>query len=112
MPHAPAAVAKNSKNVAGNKFMYSEQTKITIQEKLESALNPSRLEVIDESHLHAGHGAPGKGGNFKVLVVSEKFKDLNSLNRHRTVFKILEEEKSSGDIHALALKTLTRDECT
>lgn len=77
-----------------------------IRAKLIDALEPIRLDVINESHLHAGHhGSPGTGeSHFRVLIVSPKFSGLNRVARHRLVNDTLADELKGG-IHALALQT-------
>lgn len=76
-----------------------------IKEKLLVELEPIRLDVINESHLHAGHrSSPGTGeSHFRVLVVSPKFKGLSRVDRHRLVNGALAEELKQG-LHALAIK--------
>lgn len=80
----------------------------SIQQKLTSGLQPERLEVTDESHLHAGHAGARKGGesHFRLLIVSKSFEGLSRVARQRLVNSLLREELS-GPIHALAMKTLT-----
>lgn len=70
------------------------------------ALEPIRLDVVNESELHAGHrSSPGTGdSHFRVLVVSEKFAGRSRLERHRLVNEVLKEEMTK--IHALALSAL------
>ena len=76
----------------------------TIREKLTEAFAPTRLDVINESHLHAGHrGSPGTGeSHFRVLIVSSAFAGASRVARHRAVNKLLEAELK-GKVHALAL---------
>lgn len=76
-----------------------------IRERLVEALQPTRLDVVNESHLHAGHaGSPGSGeSHFRVLVVSPKFEGLSRIDRHRLVNEALSAELKGG-IHALAVK--------
>jgi BolA protein len=75
-----------------------------IENKLRRELNASEIEVVDESHLHAGHvGAREGGGHFRVTVVSQKFAGLGRLQAQRLVYKILEDEMKS-EIHALSIK--------
>lgn len=83
----------------------------TIEEKLTAALAPERLEVVDDSHHHAGHaGARPEGeSHFSVTVVSAAFTDKNRVARQRLVYAALAEEMA-GRIHALALKTLAPGE--
>ena len=81
-----------------------------IEAKLRAALEAESVEVIDESHLHAGHaGARSGKGHFRVRVVSERFTGLSRIQSQRLVFAALAEEMES-DIHALAMQTLTPDE--
>ena len=83
----------------------------TIRSKLTAALNPVRLDVINESHLHAGHrGSPGTGeSHFRVLIVSPAFAGKSRLERHRMVNAALAEELA-GRVHALAVSALTPEE--
>jgi len=76
-----------------------------IREKLLRSFQPTRLEVINESHLHAGHmGSPGTGeSHFRVLVVSSVFEGKSRLERHRLVNRALAEELE-GKVHALGIK--------
>ncbi|HPE60149.1 MAG: BolA family transcriptional regulator [Thiothrix sp.] len=80
-----------------------------IETKLQQALNPAVLEVVNESHMHSV--PPGSESHFKVTVVSPAFDGLKLVARHRRVNQVLAEELS-GRIHALALHTLTPDEYT
>lgn len=82
-----------------------------IEEKLTEALQPTQLDVIDESHLHAGHGGARPEGetHFRVVIVSALFEGESRVARHRMVTKVLAAEMNNP-IHALALKTLTPKE--
>jgi BolA protein len=66
----------------------------TIREKLVEALHPVRLDIVNESHLHAGHGsAPDTGeSHFRVLVVSPLFAGKSRLARQRLVNEALAED--------------------
>lgn len=79
-----------------------------IETKLVAALSPSKLDVIDESHLHAGHaGARPEGEtHFRLLIVAGAFDGQTRIARQRRVNEILREELA-GRVHALAMKTLT-----
>lgn len=76
----------------------------SMREKLIRALQPTRLDVINESHLHAGHrGSPGTGeSHFRVLIVSPAFAGKSRLERHRMVNDILAAELEAK-VHALAI---------
>ncbi|MFM9847623.1 MAG: BolA family protein [Hyphomicrobiaceae bacterium] len=69
------------------------------------AFEPLRLDVVNESHLHAGHGSsPGTGeSHFSVLVVTEKFAGKSRVERHRMVNDALADLFKNG-VHALAIK--------
>lgn len=69
-------------------------------------LTPSKLEIIDESHLHAGHAGNTGGGHFKVLIVSDQFTDLLPLKRHRLVFAAVG-DLMQKQIHALSIDAKT-----
>jgi len=75
-----------------------------IRAKLTDALAPESLDVIDESHKHAGHvGARPEGEtHFRVEIVSREFAGLSRVERQRLVYKVLAEELA-GSVHALAL---------
>jgi BolA protein len=83
-----------------------------IREKLTAAFSPQQLDIIDESHLHAGHpGARSGGGHFVATIVSEAFAGKNILERHRMVYDALGEMMNT-DIHALSIKAYTPEEQT
>ncbi|HEV7775574.1 MAG TPA: BolA family protein [Luteibacter sp.] len=69
---------------------------------LEAALQPLALEVIDEGHMHVGHGGEGKG-HFRVRVTSAAFAGLNPIRRHRLVYAAVAAMMEDG-IHALAIE--------
>ena len=85
----------------------------TIREKLQRAFQPIRLDVINESHLHAGHrSTPGTGeSHFRVLIVSALFAGKSRLQRHRLVNEALAAELK-GKVHALALEVHAPEERT
>lgn len=82
-----------------------------IEDKLTSALQPTRLSIVDESHKHRGHaGARPEGeSHFRVEIVSAAFEGKSRIERQRMTYAALSEEMTT-DIHALALKTLTPGE--
>lgn len=74
-----------------------------ITQLLQDTLQPDSLEVLDESHLHAGHPGAATGmGHFRVRVISEKFQGLGTLQKHRLVYDALADMMKT-DIHALAI---------
>ncbi|MDD3354884.1 BolA family protein [Zoogloea sp.] len=75
-----------------------------------ASLAPARLELVDESHLHAGHaGARSGGGHFRLLIVSDAFSGKKTLARQRLVFDALG-ELMRKEIHALSIQARTPDE--
>jgi BolA protein len=86
--------------------MNSTQTQL---EQALSVLQPSVLNIEDDSALHAGHAGNTGGSHFTLLIVSDQFQGLSLIKRHRfvhtTVGTLLEKE-----IHALSIKALTPSE--
>ena len=81
-----------------------------LTERLRAALEPDLLEVVDDSHRHAGHAGAADGrGHFTVLVVSKRFAGLNTLRRHRLVYESVGEMMTT-DIHALSIQALAPGE--
>jgi BolA protein len=81
-----------------------------IRSALESALHATRIEIEDESHLHAGHaGAQSGRGHYRVLIVSSAFENLGPAPRHRAVYAALGALMQS-DIHAISIRALTPQE--
>jgi BolA family transcriptional regulator, general stress-responsive regulator len=93
----------------------------TIEAKLRDAFRPERLDVIDESHLHAGHHHAGEthhagfdgspGTHFRVRMVAEAMRGLARIARHRAVNEVLRDELRSG-VHALAIEAQAPGEPT
>ncbi len=84
-----------------------ENLQLVIQAQLEAALKPDSIDIIDESHLHAGHGA--KGGHYKLCIVANAFSGKSLIQRHRLVYDALNELMNS-EIHALSIKAKTPEE--
>ncbi|GGZ01066.1 BolA family protein [Shewanella fodinae] len=79
----------------------------TIQQKLQAALLPEHIEVLNESHNH--HVPPNSETHFKVVLVSQAFNGLRLLARHRKVNETLAHELANG-VHALSMHTYTPEE--
>ena len=77
------------------------------KQKIQQAIQPDFLEVINESHMH--NVPTGSESHFKVTVVSGDFQGIRLIARHQRINGILAEELN-GRIHALALHTLTPEE--
>ena len=83
-----------------------------IRALLAQALSASDVEVIDDSHMHAGHaGARDGRGHFRVRVVAAGFAGLRPIQRHQLVYRALGEMMQT-DIHALSIAAFTPAEVT
>lgn len=81
-----------------------------IRERLQ-ALQPTLVEIIDESHLHAGHaGARAGGGHCQLKIVSVRFSGKSAVERHRMVYSALG-EMLRHELHAVKIKACTPEEC-
>lgn len=81
-----------------------------IKQKLNEALTPQLLEIIDDSAAHAGHaGARNGGGHFNVTIVAEIFEGKSLIQRHQLIYQTLS-DLMKNDIHALGINALTPSE--
>lgn len=81
-----------------------------IRECLQSALSPLHLEIVDDSHKHAGHAGAQGGGHFSVTLVAEIFAGEKPLQRHRRVYDALGSAMQRNEIHALSIRAYTPQE--
>jgi BolA protein len=79
-----------------------------IRRRLTAALQPARLDLIDDSAHHAGHAGarPGGESHFRLTIVADAFVGKSRIERQRLVFGALR-DLMQGDIHALAITALT-----
>lgn len=82
-----------------------------LQIKLTTAFQPTRLEIVDDSHRHAGHAGAREGGesHFNVTIESAAFAGTGRVERQRMVHKVLAAELA-GPVHALSVKALAPGE--
>ena len=80
-----------------------------IEARLREAFAPLALEVVDDSARHRGHAGNTGGGHFRVVLVSERFRGVPRVERHRLVYASLAEELQA-EIHALELDARTPEE--
>ena len=73
-----------------------------IRQRLQAALQPTSLEVIDEGDQHIGHAGEGQG-HFRVRITSAAFAGKTPIQRHRLVYDAIGDLMGSG-IHALAIE--------
>ncbi|MBU0583068.1 MAG: BolA family transcriptional regulator [Alphaproteobacteria bacterium] len=93
----------------------------TIEEKLQRAFSPERMQVVNESHLHAGHHHEDSGHHatfdgsgethFRVRLVAPAFSGMSRIERHRAVNTLLADELEAG-VHALAIEPAAPGEQT
>jgi len=82
---------------------------VTRIDRLRSALqslNPTQLEIRDDSAKHAGHAGAREGGHFHVLIASPAFAGVAPVERHRMVYAAAA-ELMGRDIHALSIDART-----
>ncbi|PXW97987.1 BolA protein family transcriptional regulator [Sphaerotilus hippei] len=77
-------------------------TAADIDAVLRAALQPDKLVVDNESHLHAGHAGAAEGSHFRVTITSARFAGTTRVARHRLVYHALNGLMPRG-IHALAI---------
>jgi BolA protein len=82
---------------------------VDVEAALRAALDPSHLEVIDDSDKHAGHPGAREGRHFSVRVRSARFNGLTRVARHRLVYHALHGLIAQG-IHAIAIDARSPDE--
>jgi BolA family transcriptional regulator, general stress-responsive regulator len=75
-----------------------------------AVFQPTQIEIIDDSHKHAGHeGARSGGGHYTLHIVSAQFAGKPTLARHRMIYSALG-DMMKHDIHALNVKAYTPEE--
>ncbi len=91
----------------------------SMETKLRQAFSPSALEVINESHKHAGHHHSGSGHHgafdgtgethFRVRIAAPAFEGMSRIARHRAINAVLADELAAG-VHALAIEVSGTDD--
>jgi BolA protein len=81
----------------------------SIENLLNQALSPSHLEVINESHQHAGHAHGSTDSHFRVVIACDKFDGIRQVKRHQQIYSILD-ELMDNPIHALAINSFSTAE--
>ena len=81
-----------------------------LRSRLQEALAPTQLEIVDETARHAGHaGAASGGGHYILHIVAGVFRDKSPIQRHRLVFDAVGDMMHT-DIHALSIQAIAPDE--
>lgn len=86
----------------------SADTVARLTERL-AALQPLQLDIVDDSHRHAGHAGAREGGHYRVAIVAAAFAGKNTVARHRLVYETAG-DLMRGHIHALAIDARAPDE--
>lgn len=84
--------------------MSSDSRLERLRARLQEALAPTQLEIVDETARHAGHaGAASGGGHYILHIVASAFEDKSPVQRHRLVFDAVG-DMMHNDIHALSIQ--------
>lgn len=78
----------------------------SIQEKLNKAFEPETLEIINESHLHAGHQESFDGSgetHLRIKIISKAFEGMSRVAIHRAINAQVADEIAQG-LHAIAIE--------
>lgn len=78
-----------------------------INDKIQTALNPSHFEVFNESHMHSV--PENSETHFKLIVVSDSFSGKRKVARHQLIYGLLKDELA-GEVHALSMYLYSPDE--
>ncbi len=77
-----------------------------IEKRLTEVFSPQSLNIVDESHKHAGHASAGGAGHFAVEIIADAFAGKTLIQRHRLVYDALDDAMNT-EIHALSIKAST-----
>ena len=86
-------------------------TKSKIEWLLKDNFDVFEISIIDDSHNHKNHKKDTSGGHFKLLIISDNFCNIKLIDRHRLIYKILD-QMIKKEIHALSIKALSIKEYT
>ena len=77
-----------------------------IEKRLTEVFSPQSLNIVVESHKHAGHASAGGAGHFAVEIIADAFAGKTLIQRHRLVYDALDDAMNT-EIHALSIKAST-----
>ena len=86
--------------------MAKKTIELKIIKNLNESMNISSLKIINESFMH--NVPKDSESHFKVIIVSDDFKNLSQINRHKLVFSNL--DTIMNDIHAISIQSFSEDE--
>ena len=81
----------------------SAERMVLLRAALQKALQPTELEIRDDSAAHAGHAGAREGGHFHVRIASPRFVGLSAVARHRLVYDAAGSLLKS-QVHALSIE--------
>jgi BolA protein len=83
----------------------------SLKKKLDEALKPIRLEIVDDSGRHVGHAGSSEAGetHFNIVIASDAFIGVGRLQRQRLVYAAVAEELA-GPVHALSVRAVAPGE--
>lgn len=85
-----------------------------LHDKLTAAFDPVSLEIVNESHLHAGHQEAFDGSgetHLRIRIVASAFRAMSRVERHRAIHAMAEDEIAAG-LHALAIEAKAPNEAS
>jgi BolA protein len=103
-PSEPHRFTQTIQSVSERVIHMSAARVTEIRKRLEAALDPTLLEIEDQSHLHVGHeGAKSGGGHFAVHIQAAALEGLSRIKQHRMIYAALD-EMMGAEIHALSIR--------
>tara|TARA_B100001123_G_C14904403_1_gene865178 strand:- start:310 stop:576 length:267 start_codon:yes stop_codon:yes gene_type:complete len=85
------------------------EKRINLIKKSLEFLNPVKIDIKDQGHLHVGHAGAKSGGHFDLLIVSQEFEGKTHVERHKIIYQALDILMKT-EIHALSIKALSPSE--
>ena len=80
-----------------------------IEDLIKSKMNVIKISIADFSNNHKNHSTYEGGGHYQAVIISDDFKGLSLLERHKKIYAILG-DLMKNEIHAFSMKTYTNDE--
>lgn len=104
--------SKNTKHPTAENTVENQNVSAIIEQRIQEALSPNSLKIVDNSHAHHGHaGAKNGGGHYQLYITANIFKGKTSVERHRIVYRALE-GLIGKEIHAVQIHAKTPEEDT
>jgi len=81
-----------------------------VEKMIKGEFSPAFMEVVDQKFRHIKHEEDAKGWHFNMTIVSEHFKGLSMIERHKLIYKLFQSYIDDATIHALAIRSYTPQE--